>query len=349
LSTSTKESHVPEVKRGLGSSAEPLVHAYDCAMLDLDGVVYIGPEAVDDVPALLERARDEGMSLAFVTNNASRPAPEVGAHLRELGIPAEDHDVVTSAQAAAREILNRCGAGARVLVVGGEGLLWALRERGLEPVDSHDDDPVAVVQGFHPSVGWSQLAEAAAAIRSGALWVASNLDLTFPTPEGPAPGNGALVNAVAAAVGRQPDVVAGKPHRPLFDETVRRVGSKRPLVVGDRLDTDIEGAVRAGADSLLVMTGVTDLLTLLKSVPDQRPTYVAWTMTGLFAAHQCPEPFGGDGWRLDGWEADVRDGQVQVTGEGRDRDTALRVACAAAWAWQDEHGDPATGVNGLEQ
>jgi HAD superfamily hydrolase (TIGR01450 family) len=299
------------------------------------------------------------MTLAFVTNNASRPAPEVGAHLRELGIPADDHDVVTSAQAAAREIRDRCGEGARVLVVGGDGLVWALRERGLEPVTSRAENPVAVVQGFHPSVGWHQLAEGAAAIRAGAIWVASNLDLTFPTPDGPAPGNGALVNAVGAAVGREPDVVAGKPYRPLFDETVRRVGSQRPLVVGDRLDTDIEGAVRAEVDSLLVMTGVTDVLTLLQAVPEQRSTYVAWTMEGLFAPHAAPQRRDGGAWVLDGWTARVQEGRVRVQAEAeaesaaegndRGRDAALRVAVVAAWAWQDERGEPVSGIDGLDR
>jgi hypothetical protein len=214
---------------------------------------------------------------------------------------------------------------------------------------------VAVAQGFDPSVGWEALAEGAAAIRDGAWWVASNLDMTFPTPDGPAPGNGALVYAVAAAVGRRPDLVAGKPDRPLFDETVRRVQARRPLVVGDRLDTDIEGANRCGADSLLVMTGVTDVPTLLQAPPNQRATYVAWTMSGLLSSHQAPRadtasaagPAGAP-WQLNGWAAHVDGGRVLVDRRGADPDDGLRVAVAAAWAWQDDHGTSVTAVEGLE-
>ncbi len=238
----TREAAVTPPPATLQSSSEPLTARYDCAMLDLDGVVYRGPDAIEGVPDLLRRARDEGMTLAFVTNNAARTPASVAAHLSELGVEAAAADVVTSAQAAAREVANRVPAGAAVLVVGGEGLEVALRERGLVPVSGAADSPVAVVQGFHPDVGWRQLAEAAYALAGGVPWVASNLDLTVPTARGIAPGNGALVAAVSTAAGRQPDVVAGKPFRPLFDETLLRIGSERPIVVGDRLDTDIEGA-----------------------------------------------------------------------------------------------------------
>ena len=194
----------------LRTSEEPLVTAYDCAMLDLDGVVYIGPHAVEEVPDVLAQARDLGMTLAFVTNNAARTPADVAGHLRELGVEARAEDVVTSAQAAAREVAERVRPGAKVLVVGGEGLETALKEHDLVPVSSADDDPAAVVQGFHRSVGWELLAEGDYAIRSGLPWVASNLDLTVPTARGIAPGNGALVGAVATAVGREPDIVAGQ-------------------------------------------------------------------------------------------------------------------------------------------
>ncbi|MGI8888718.1 MAG: HAD-IIA family hydrolase, partial [Nocardioidaceae bacterium] len=232
------------------ASSGPLVDVYDCAMFDLDGVVYVGPRVIDGVPDRLRQARKRNLTVAFVTNNASRTAEQVAQHLRDLGVEAAASDVVTSAQAAASEVAARVPSGERVLVIGGEGLEEALRERDFVPVlagadipepdQSDASAPMAVVQGFAPSVSWRQLAHGAAVISSGALWVASNLDLTIPTAYGISPGNGTLVNAVAAAVGRRPDVVAGKPFRPLFDETVRRVSAGRPLVVGDRLDTDIE-------------------------------------------------------------------------------------------------------------
>jgi len=326
---------VPDSRRGLLSSDRPLVDAYDCAMLDLDGVVYVGPHAVEGVPALLDRARAQGMTLAFVTNNASRTPQSVAAHLNELGVEAAASDVVTAAQAAARELAARLDPGAKVLVIGGEGLRVALGEQGLTCVDRADEDPAAVVQGFDRSVGWEQLAEGAYAIRAGALWVASNLDLTVPTVGGIAPGNGSLVNAVAAAVDARPAVVAGKPYRPLFDETVRRIGPERPLVVGDRLDTDIEGANNCDADSLLVMTGVTDLPTLCRARPQERPSYLAWTLAGLFDAQPAPVRQG-EMFELGGWQVTVRDQRLVAEQHGDDCGDALRAAASAAWAWYDE-------------
>jgi len=324
----------------LGASASPLVERYDCAMLDLDGVVYVGPRAVDGVPERLERARSHNMTLAFVTNNASRTPEQIATHLVELGVEASAADVVTSAQAAARVLAEKLEPGARVLVIGGQGLLSALAEHGLTPVSSVDDEPDAVVQGFDRSVGWEQLAQGAFAVRAGAWWVAANLDRTVPTAGGIAPGNGTLVDAIAAATGARPAVVAGKPGRPLFDETVRRVGTRQPLVVGDRLDTDIEGATTADADSLLVMTGVTDLDQLCHAPPVQRPTYVAWTLEGLFTAHEVPTTDADGVVELDGWSARVDAGRLDLTSAGAasqddDQSVGLRVACTAAWQWLD--------------
>jgi glycerol-1-phosphatase len=344
--TGVNTQHRPGVP--LKTSNGPLVSAYDCAMLDLDGVVYVGPNAVDRVPEVLAEARRGGMTLAFVTNNASRPPAAIASHLQELGVSAQAGDVVTSAQAAAREVAARVGEGSPVLVVGGEGLVQALQERGLVPVRSADDDPVAVVQGFDRSVGWEQLAEGAFAVREGATWVASNLDLTVPTARGIAPGNGTLVRAVAAAVGRDPDVVAGKPFRPLFDETVRRIASQRPLVVGDRLDTDIEGAVTVEADSLLVMTGVTDVSGLCRAEPHQRPSYVSWTLDGLLRAHQAPTRRGDGAWELSGWVVRVDGGSMEVVDKGQDDEAGLAAVTASAWDWLDAAGDRGDSPDSLD-
>ncbi len=327
----------------LKNSQEPLTSTYDCAMLDLDGVVYRGAHVIDKVPDVLRRARSLGMTLAFVTNNAARTPREVAAQLRDLGIEAADADVVTSAQAAAREVANRVPAGSAVLVVGGEGLEEALRERRLVPVFRCKDSPRAVVQGFHPDVGWRQLAEAAYALAADIPWVASNTDLSIPTASGIAPGNGTLVNAVATAIGRGPDAVAGKPHRPLFDETVLRVGASNPLVVGDRLDTDIEGANACGADSLLVLTGVTDFAALCCARPPQRPSYVATGLEGLLREHQAPTSDDGR-WNAGGWTAQASDGKLAVSRRGADAEDGLRAAVAAAWSWYDEHPDAAEGA-----
>lgn len=346
-----------ENPRRLKASDEPLVSSYDCAMLDLDGVVYVGADVIEGVPRLLDEAGKREMALAFVTNNASRSPQQVAEHLQRLGIAADASDVVTSAQAAARATADRLSPGSRVLVIGGEGLVEALRDRHLEPVvwearTSHlepaGDIPTAVVQGFHPSVGWEQLAYGAHVVSGGALWVAANLDLTIPTARGIAPGNGTLVDAIAAAAGRRPDVVAGKPFRPLFDETVDRTGSRRPLVVGDRLDTDIEGAVRCGAHSLLVMTGVTDLRTAALAVGDRRPDYVSRTLSGLLASHPVPE-HAGDRAALGDWLAEVDDGELVVPRRGSDEDEGLRVVISVAWQWLDDHPDRRLGLDGVRR
>ena len=338
---------VNALARRLKASTTPLVDAYDCAMLDLDGVVYVGREAVDGVPDVLRQASAHGMSLAFVTNNAARPPGEVARHLQELGIDADQADVVTSAQAAAHEVAALVPAGSRVLVIGGDGLHEALRERGLKPVESAADEPAAVVQGFHSSVGWKALAEGGYALQRGLPWVASNLDLTIPTAGGIAPGNGALVNAVAAAVGRRPDVVAGKPYRPLFDETVRRISAERPIVVGDRLDTDIEGAVTCGADSLLVMTGVTDVHTLCRAPSRQRPDYVAWTMSGLLTEHQSPA-LDGETWTMGGWAVAVEADALVIRRRGDADDDGLRAVAAAGWHALDREPDGGLDTTGLD-
>lgn len=307
-----------------------MVTAYDCAMLDLDGVVYVGDQVVEGAAEVLEQVRAEGMTLAFVTNNASRTPSQVADRLTSLGVRATAGDVVTSAQAAARQLADRVPANAPVLVVGGEGLVEALEQAGLHPVSGVADHPVAVAQGFDRDLGWQDLAEAAYAVRAGALWVATNLDPTLPTNRGIAPGNGTLVDAVATALGRRPDIVAGKPHRPLFDETVRRVASRRPLVVGDRLNTDIEGAVAAGIDSLLVLTGVTDPAMLCRAAPGQRPTYIASGISGLLTPHPHPQGVAA-GWSVNGWTAHLSGNTLEVESMGNEPDDGLRAAAAACW------------------
>jgi HAD superfamily hydrolase (TIGR01450 family) len=322
----------------LKSCEVALWQAYDVALLDLDGVVYIGPDAVAGAPAHLEHAATQGMRLAFVTNNAARPPAVVAAHLRELGVGAEDDDVVTSAQAAAGLLAEDLPAGSAVFVIGGAGLFEALAERGLRPVQSVEDEPVAVVSGYHRDVRWGTVTDGAILVRGGLPWVASNTDMTVPTRHGHGPGNGVLVEAVSRFSGRRP-VVAGKPRPPLFQETLRRVGGRSPLVVGDRLDTDIEGAVNAGYDSLLVMTGVTGAAELVSAREGARPTYLSVDLGGLGTPH--PEPAEKDGdWTCGGYTARVGAGRLEVTGEGPADDWWRVVACAG-WQHLDTTGDVA--------
>ena len=323
----------------LKHSDAPLWERYDLAMLDLDGVVYIGPHAVPGAAERLAAAAAAGMHLAYVTNNASRPPRVVAAHLQELGIPAEESDVVTSAQAAARLLAEKLSPGDQVFVIGGQGLLEALDERGLVGVQEVGDDaePRAVVSGYNADLTWRTVTTGAILVKSGLLWVASNTDLSVPTPEGHGPGNGVLVDAVARFAGREP-LVAGKPQPPLFEETQLRVGGERPLVVGDRLDTDIEGAHNAGLDSLLVLTGVTGLEELVSAPRNLRPTYIASGLDGLGVAHPAPAEDRGV-HRLGGWTARAAADALTVEGHGA-VDDWWRVVAAAAWSHLDTTGEP---------
>lgn len=271
------------VTSGFGSTEAALAAVHDVALLDLDGVVYVGAEAVAHAAESLDEALDVyGMRAAFVTNNAARTPATVAAHLVALGLRAAPEDVVTSAQAGARMLAERVPRGSHVLVIGGPGVGAALRERGLVPVESVDDGAVAVMQGYGPDVCWSALAEGSLAIGRGLLWVATNLDRTIPSPRGRVLGNGSMVAALRHATGAEP-LVAGKPEPPLMLESVQRSGAVCPIVVGDRLDTDIEGANRSGIPSLLVLTGVTDWQDLVDAPPPHRPTYLGHDLRALLA------------------------------------------------------------------
>lgn len=321
----------------LGSTDRPLSALYDLAMLDLDGVVYVGPDAVPGAVESLSQARAAGIRLAYITNNASRTAAEVASHLRELELPdVADTDVVTSAQAVAHLVADAVPAGSPVLLVGGEGLRQPLEERGLRCVTSLEDAPVAVVQGFHPDVSWTQLAEAAYAIQSGVPWFASNTDLTIPTARGVAPGNGSLVQAITNATGAKP-MVAGKPEAALFRETIERFGGTRPLMVGDRLDTDIDGAIAVDIDTLAVLTGVNGLQDVIDAGPGHRPTFVSYDLAGLNQAHE-PVVIEGMTARCGDAVATVTGGALTFDGAGRRDTCTIRASVGLAWDLADRSG-----------
>lgn len=306
-----------------------LVDGYALVIFDLDGVIYLVDQPIPGAIEAVRKLHAEDRAVAYATNNASRRSSEVADLLTGMGIAARPEEVLTSAAATAQLLRERHPAGTRILVVGAEALRAEIRAAGLTPVARAEDDPAAVVQGYGPQVGWADLAEATAAIRGGATWVATNTDRTLPSKRGPLPGNGALVAAVRIALGRDPDLVVGKPAPELFVAASRRAGGGRALVVGDRLDTDIEGAVRAGLDSLFVLTGVSDVAELLANGPEHRPTFVSADLAGLFepaAVVRVPGPA-----ETDGWSAVVRDGQLELAGAGRPLD-ALPALCAAAWS-----------------
>lgn len=319
---------------------DALATIHDVALLDLDGVVYVGDHAVPGAVEGLSAARSAGMRLAFVTNNAGRPPEVVAEHLTALGIPASVDDVVTSAQAGAMLLERRLPRGAAVLAVGGPGVALALERVGLSPVTPSDEGAgsvQAVLQGFGRDLAWPDLAAAALAVQGGALWVLTNPDLTLPVPGGQAPGNGSLARAVEAAAGRTPDDIAGKPHPALMNASVLRTDARSPLVVGDRLDTDIAGAARASIPSLLVLTGICDIAGLLSAGPGERPDYVG---DGLGALVGPPAATGGDAgprpdqgrWHLPGASAWADGGELRVAWEPGGWLAGLQCACAAAWA-----------------
>jgi len=259
---------------------------HDAVLLDLDGVVYAGPDAVPGAPEALARLREEGTAVRFVTNNASRTPQQVADKLVKIGVSALAEEVLGSPRAAAELLAGELALppGARVAVLGGHGLLDAVTGAGFraEPVTGVTERPDALVQGFSPDIGWQDLAAATYWIREGVTWVATNLDLTIPTDRGIAPGNGLLVRTVAEAAGRSPDAVAGKPEPHLFTTAARSCGAGSPLVVGDRLDTDIAGGRAAGYTTALVLTGVHSTADALAADAALRPDLVLTTLADLW-------------------------------------------------------------------
>ena len=316
------------------SDARTLAQQHDCLLLDLDGTVFRGhaptPGAVETLESVQCRA-------LFVTNNASRSADEVAAHLCDLGFSATAADVATSAQSAARMLAARLPAGAAVLVVGTDALAAEIDAVGLVPVRLVADEPVAVVQGLSMSMGWAELAEAALAIRAGALWVTANLDVTLPTERGLVPGNGSMVAALRAATDVEP-LVAGKPAQALMQDALARGHFQAPLVVGDRLNTDIAGANAVGLPSLMVLTGVNTAFDAIVATADQRPTYIAEDLRALNGDGAAVQIAAHPAWRIE-----VGPDAVTVTATGADPGTdglsVVRAAARAVWD-ADRTGPP---------
>jgi len=328
---------------GLLGSDQPLAERYDLALVDLDGVAYRGHEPIDHAATSLAGARDRGMRLVFVTNNASREPGSVAEQLSGLDIPTTADEVMTAAQAAAALLRTRLEPGAKVLVVGGAGLVTAVHDAGFALVESADDEPAAVAQGFAPELGWAQLAEAAYAVQRGAWHVASNLDLSLPTARGFAPGNGSLVGAVRAATGVEPSS-AGKPSPTMYGLAIERAGAQAPLVVGDRLDTDLAGARAGGYPGLHVLTGVSTARDAVLAEPGLRPHYLGEDLRSLLAPHPAPARSGDGWWTCGESSARVEDGALRMDVRGAATIDSVRAAAAAAWASADDGlpVDPAT-------
>jgi glycerol 3-phosphatase-2 len=330
-------SHAPEAASG--AAATPL-DGVDLLLADLDGVVYAGPGALPYAVESINRAQ-EAIRVGYITNNASRTADSVAEHLSELGLTVVGDDVVTSPQAAIVLLKDLAPAGSKILVVGGEGLTSVVEAHGFQVTRSAEDSPAAVVQGFHPSVAWTDLAEAAYALRvpadggPGIPWVATNTDWTIPQARGTAPGNGTLVSAVHTAVGRLP-IVAGKPERAIFDAAVERFAASSALVLGDRLDTDILGANRAGIASALVLTGIDGPKQVLAADAESRPTFLLGDLRELFEPYPAPveridEQTGDRLFTSAGATVRLGGSRVTIDAPGDRAIDLLRAGTAAVW------------------
>jgi HAD superfamily hydrolase (TIGR01450 family) len=305
---------------------------YDAVLLDLDGTVMRGAKPVAEAPDVINELRQAGHRVQFITNNAARAPEEVAEQLTGLGVRTAPDEVLTSGEAAATLLESLLPPDSAVLVVGAEALVAAVRAVGLRPVAAASDEPAAVVQGHSSETGWAQLAEACLAIRGGAQWVACNIDPTLPTERGLLPGNGAMVAALQAATDQKPRV-AGKPARTLLDTAVDRIGAQHPLVVGDRLDTDIAGARAAGLDALLVLSGVSDAVATLAAPPEQRPTHLGADLRVLRGPVAETRIQARRGWRV---EIDQSAGGLLLStdGAGKDPLDAVRTLCTVWWAEQ---------------
>lgn len=317
-------------------SAEPVtpLDGVDLVLADLDGVVYKGPDAIPHAVESLNAAA-ETVRVGYITNNASRTDASVATHLSELGLHVQPSDVVTSPQAAVRLMSAHVEPGATILVIGGDGLVDEVEKGGFTVTRSADDDPAAVIQGFSPEIGWTQLAEAAFALqgRSEAErpWIATNTDWTIPVARGIAPGNGTLVSAVHTAAGRLP-LVAGKPEVAIFEEAIARFGAIKPLFIGDRLDTDILGANRAGIDSVLVLTGIDRAKQLIAADADARPTYILGDLRELAQPYPVAKTARDGAVTVGEATVAIEGNDVVIRAEGSDELNLLRAACAAIWS-----------------
>lgn len=298
-------------------------------LADLDGVIYRGAGAIEYAVESMN-AIDASLRVGYITNNASRTDVSVADHLTKLGLTVVPDDIVTSPQAAMTLACKLVEAGSTILVVGGEGLTTEVARAGFVVTQSAEDAPAAVVQGFDPSVGWLQLAEASYALQNGGAgihWIATNTDWTIPQARGTAPGNGTLVSAVHTAVGRLP-IVAGKPEVAIFEEAFARFGSREAIMLGDRLDTDILGANRAGIRSVLVLTGIDRAKQVLAANPQERPTYILDDLRGLHAPYPVTHV---DGAFTTVGSARVRLQSNRITVEYGAGIDLLRAGAAAIW------------------
>jgi HAD superfamily hydrolase (TIGR01457 family) len=251
---------------------------YDTFLFDLDGVLYRGADPVPAAAGSLERLRSIGKRIAFVTNNSGRTPEAVASRLRSVGVQARADEVETSGVTTAAVLAAR---GVRcAFVVGETGLVEALTQAGVHVLVGQPERVDVVVVGWDRRADYAKLRTASVLVQQGAELVATNPDASFPAADGARwPGAGALLAAIETTTGVRGEVM-GKPHAPILLAALERAGGGRPLLIGDRLDTDIAGAAGLGWDSMLVLTGIDGREDASAAV--LRPTYVAENLEALF-------------------------------------------------------------------
>lgn len=302
---------------------------YDLVLADLDGVIYEGNRAIENSVTSINSLAAAGIPVGYVTNNSSRKQQTIADQLNSFGLTVTANQVISSGKTAVELLQKRVSPGAKIYVVGGEGLRGFVTEAGFEIVSSSDEKPVAVLQGFAPEVSWRELAEASYCIQNGAIWIASNSDWTLPQEKGIAPGNGTLVSAVHTAVGQFP-IVAGKPETAIFETAKETFNSSSALFIGDRLETDILGAKRAGIESAIVLTGIASKKDVIAAKPDERADYILETLADLLVNYVQPVQTK-RGWRCNDAEVELLGDRVLVTKGDPTSIAALRAACKVIW------------------
>ncbi len=229
--------------------------AVRAVILDMDGVLWRGDQVIPHAAAFLDFLRGRGIPFALATNNSGQSPAQYDAKLARMGLGAVPEDrIITSGVVSVHYLRAHLPPGSGVYVVGEDGLRALIQEAGFVLADS---DAAAVVAGIDRNFSYAKAYTATRLIRAGALFVGTNPDVTFPMPDGPSPGAGSILAMLAAASGREP-VVMGKPAAAMYDDAMVALGvsAEHTLMIGDRLDTDIAGAVKAGLHTALVLTGI---------------------------------------------------------------------------------------------
>ncbi|MDY2667987.1 MAG: HAD-IIA family hydrolase [Schaalia hyovaginalis] len=341
------DADVDNKRTALRAMETALVEAFDTVLLDLDGTAWNGDRTIAHASESVDAVREAGMKTVFVTNNAMRTPAQVAQKLRSMGFTAEPEMVMTSAMDIIAIMKETLDEGAKVFVIGGAGLREALEDAGYVIVDSADDEPAAVVQGLDTAVDWTLLSEGAFAIQRGAEFYATNLDATLPQERGFALGNGSLVRAIEHATRKRPRA-GGKPEPGIYLRAAALVDGEKPIAVGDRLETDISGAVSASMPAMHVLTGVHGARDVIRAPRGQRPSFLALDMRGLLEAHPRAKHHRDGTWTCgDSQVVKVtRWGALTVDDVELDENTpctvtldTYRALAAAGWDYADEKGN----------